>query len=312
MKNTCLIIDKMHDSIIPLLKDIGITPDYRPDIQREEILEIIGYYEGIIVRSKTQIDQELIAKAISLRFVGRAGAGLDQLDEQALAKRNIHILNAPEGNRDALAEHAIGMLLSLMNKIHVADQQVRQGTWDREGNRGVELMGKTVALIGYGCMGQALARRLSSFGVSVLAYDKYRTQYGDNYAQEATMDMIYETADVLSLHVPLTPETLFFIDSSYLNRFKKDIFLLNTARGKVIKIKTLANAIESGKIKGAALDVLENEKLDRFSEAQKDYFDKLAQSDRVIFTPHVAGWTYESYQKINQVLAEKIKALKLA
>lgn len=311
MKNYCLIIDQMHESIIPMLKDIGMIPDYRPDIQREEILQIISQYEGIIVRSKTEIDQELIGKATNLRFVGRAGAGLDQLDEQALAQRNIKILNAPEGNRDALAEHATGMLLALMNKIHTADQQIRQGFWDREGNRGVELMGKTVALIGYGYMGQAFARRLSGFGVKVLAYDKYKTKYGDAYAKEATMDMIYQSADILSLHVPLTPETLFFIDNIYLNRFQKNIFLLNTARGKVITLKTLAEAIERGKIRGAALDVLENEKLHRLSEEQKIYFEKLTQSDRVIFTPHVAGWTFESYQKINQVLIEKIKALNL-
>lgn len=312
MKNYCLIIDKMHESIIPMLKGIGVIPDYRPDIQRKEILEIINHYEGIIVRSKTHIDQELIDKAINLRFVGRAGAGLDQLDEQALTKRNITILNAPEGNRDALAEHALGMLLCLMNKIHMADQQIRRGIWDREGNRGVELMGKTVGMIGYGYMGQAFARRLSSFGVNILAYDKYRKHYGDDHAREATMDEIYDTVDILSFHVPLTPETLFFVDNTYLNRFRKNIFLLNTARGKVVKLKTLADAIESGKVKGAALDVLENEKLDRFSEEQKIYFDKLAQSDRVIFTPHVAGWTYESYQKINQVLIEKIKLLNLA
>lgn len=311
MKSHCLIIDKMHESIIPMLKGIGMTPDYRPAIQREEILEIISNYEGIIIRSKTHIDQQLIDKATNLRFVGRAGAGLDQLDEQALAKRNISILNAPEGNRDALAEHTIGMLLCLMNKMHMADQQIRQGIWDREGSRGVELMGKTVGLIGYGYMGQAFARRLSSFGVNVLAYDKYREDYSDQYAQEATMDEIYEAADILSLHVPLTPETLFFIDDTYLKRFSKNIFLLNTARGKIIKLKTLAQAIENGKIKGAALDVLESEKLSNLSEEQKFYFDQLAQSDRVIFTPHVAGWTYESYQKINQVLIEKIKALNL-
>ncbi len=311
MKNACLIIDKMHQSIIPMLEAIGLQPDYRPDIQRKEILESIGRYTGLIVRSKTHIDRELIAEATHLRFVGRAGAGLDQLDVEALAERNITVVNAPEGNRDALAEHAVGMLLCLMNKMHTADQQVRRHVWDREGNRGTELMGKTVGLIGYGYMGQALARRLSGFGVKVLAYDKYKADYGDTYAQEASMEQIYTDADILSLHVPLTPETLFFIDEAYLQRFRKSIILLNTARGKVIKLKTLYEALKSGKIIGAALDVLENEKLAKLSEEQATYFQQLTQSDRILFTPHVAGWTYESYEKINQILTEKIKRLNL-
>lgn len=311
MNNHCLIVDKMHESIIPMLKHIGLQPDYRPDIRRQEILDIIGNYTGLIIRSKTSVNKELIDRAANLRFVGRAGAGLDQLNEEALADRNIFMLNAPEGNRDALAEHATGMLLALMNKIHTADLQVRKGIWNREGNRGFELMGKTVALVGYGYMGQAFARRLSSFGVKVLAYDKYKKNYSDDFAQEAGMEEIYAMADILSLHVPLTPETLFFIDDNYLKRFSKNIFLLNTARGKVIRLKTLAEAIESGKILGAALDVLENEKLDSLSEVQRPFFDKLTRSERVIFTPHVAGWTFESFEKINQVLVGKIKALNL-
>lgn len=311
MNNHCLIIDKMHESIIPMLEHIGLHPHYHPDIRREEVLHIIGDYTGLIVRSKTAIDRELIDRAVHLRFVARAGAGLDQLDEKVLADRNITIINAPEGNRDALAEHATGMLLALMNKMHTADQHIRKGIWDREGNRGVELMGKTVGLIGYGYMGQAFARRLSGFGVRVLAYDKYKEKYGDAYAQEADMEALYESADILSLHVPLSSETRFLIDDNFLRHFRKNIFLLNTARGKVIKLKTLSEAIESGKIRGAALDVLENEKLNNLSEEQKLYFNRLAYSESVIFTPHVGGWTFESYEKINRVLADKIKALNL-
>lgn len=311
MKN-CLIVDKMHDSIVPLLKEIDIAPHYRPDIQRKEILEIIGDYEGLIIRSKTTVDQEMIGQAHKLEFIGRAGAGLDQLNVQLLEQRNIKIVNAPEGNRDALAEHGIGMLLCLMNKINQADQQIRNGIWDREGNRGVELMGKTVGIIGYGYMGQAFAQRLSSFGVRVLAYDKYKEHYGNEYAEEASMQQLYDEADIFSLHIPLTAETLFFIDEDYLSRFKKNIFLLNTARGKVIKLQTLHQAIENGKIRGAALDVLENEKLRQFSEEQQHYFWQLKKSDRILFTPHVAGWTFESYEKINQVLVNKLKVLNMA
>lgn len=296
---------------MPLLESIGYQADYRPDIQRDELLEIIGRYEGIIVRSKTNIDEALIAKASHLKFVARAGAGIDQVDVEALQKRNIHLLNAPEGNRDALAEHTMGMLLSLLNKIHWADQEVRQNIWDREGNRGVELMGKTVSLIGYGNMGQAFARRLSGFGVQVLAYDKYRQNYGDAYAQEAAMEQIFAQTDILSFHIPLTPETQYMADVSYLNRFQKNIYLINTARGEIIKLEVLAEMLENNKLRGAILDVLENEKLNTLNVLQKTSFHKIVQSKKVILTPHVAGWTYESYEKINQVLVSKIKLLNL-
>lgn len=307
----CLIVDKMHASIVPLLNDIGYEADYLPDITRNEVLERIGEYQGLIIRSKLQIDQELIDCAASLQFVGRAGAGLDQLDGPALRARNIHILNAPEGNRDALGEHALGMLLNLLNHISRANQQVRQGIWDREGNRGVELMGKTVGIIGYGNMGQAFALRLSGFGVKVLAYDKYRKNYSDQYAQQATMDQVFEQANILSFHVPLTKETQFLVDEPYLTRFSNPIFLINTARGKIVSLNTLVSALASGKILGAALDVLENEKLAQLTPNQRAAFDQFCQSDRVLFTPHVAGWTFESYEKINQTLIKKIKALDL-
>lgn len=308
----CLIVDKMHDSIVPLLNDIGFEADYLPTITRQEVLEQISEYDGLIVRSKLMIDRELIERATRLTFVARAGAGLDQLDEIALNERDISILNAPEGNRDALAEHTIGMLLNLFNHISVADRQIREGKWDREGNRGIELMGKTVGLIGYGFMGQAFAQRLSGFGVTVLAYDKYKQNYSDAFAREASMEELYSQADILSLHVPLTEETQFLVDENYLSRFDKNIFLVNTARGKVIRLKSLVDALESGKVRGAALDVLENEKINSLTEEQQNSFNYLRQSERVVFTPHVAGWTFESYEKINLTLVRKIKALNLA
>ena len=305
----CLIIDDLHGCIIPLLEEVGYAVDYRPGLSRLEVLSCIADYEGLIVRSKLAVDQELIGAAPNLRFVGRAGAGLDQLDVDALTARNIAILNAPEGNRDALAEHLVGMLLSLLNHIHRADQQVRAGTWDREGNRGVELMGKTVGLVGYGYMGQAFAQRLSGFGVTVLAYDKYRKDYSDRYATEVTMDGLCERAEVLSFHVPLTEETHHLVDELYLDRFQKDIYLLNSARGKIMTLATLADAIARGKVRGAALDVLESEPPAKMPPEQRHYFDKLSQSGRVLFTPHVGGWTHESYEKISRVLAQKIVAL---
>ena len=305
----CLIVDRMHECIIPLLEKAQYHVDYRPGLSRDEVLAVVAEYEGLIVRSKLAIDQELIERATALRFVGRAGAGLDQLDMDALTARGITVLNAPEGNRDALAEHMVGMLLGLLNKIYQADRQVRSGVWDREGNRGIELMGKTVGIIGYGYMGRAFARRLSGFGVNVLAYDKYKQQYGDAYAAEASMDMLYEQADIISFHVPLTEETRNMVDNAYLNQFKKDVFLLNSARGKIATLKTLAEALQQGKLRGAALDVLENEQLSTLTDLQRQYFRELSQSDRVLLTPHVAGWTYESYEKISRVLAQKIEAL---
>ncbi len=305
----CLIIDDLHGCIIPLLKGVGYAVDYRPGLSRPEVLNCIAEYEGLIVRSKLAVDQELIDAAPNLRFVGRAGAGLDQLDVEALTARGIAILNAPEGNRDALAEHLVGMLLCLLNHIHRADRQVRAGEWDREGNRGVELMGKTVGLVGYGYMGQAFAQRLSGFGVTVLAYDKYRKDYSDRYATQATMNELHERAEVLSFHVPLTEETHHLVNKSYLDRFQKDIYLLNSARGKIMTLATLAEAIAGGKVRGAALDVLESEPPARMPAEQRHYFDRLSQSGRVLFTPHVGGWTHESYEKISRVLARKIIAL---
>lgn len=305
----CLIIDKMHESIVPMLEALGFQVDYKPDIKRKEILESIPEYHGLVVRSKTAIDEELIAKAVQLKFVARAGAGIDQLDVGSLERSNITIVNAPEGNRDALAEHSIGMLLSLFNKIHLADRQVRNGIWDREGNRGVELKAKTVGLIGFGYMGRAFAERLTSFGCNIIAYDKYLENYGTSTVKEASLEEIWENADVLSLHVPLTPETKAMVNDAFIHKFKKPFYFVNTARGEVAPFSSIHNALSSGKILGAALDVLENEKLDQLSVDQKHYFDAIAKSEKVILTPHVAGWTFESYEKINQVLAEKIKEL---
>lgn len=304
-----LIIDDMHESITSLLTGIGLESDYKPDISKEELLSIIGNYEGILVRSKVFFGKDIIEKAAKLRFIGRAGAGLDNLDVEELSRRNIKLLNAPEGNRDAVGEQAIGMLLCLMNNVLRADREVRQQTWDREGNRGYELMGKTVGIIGYGYMGKAFARRLASFGCRVLAYDKYKKEYGDEFAKAATMEELQKEADILSLHIPLTSETKFMVSEEYLNAFKKPFWFINTARGEIVKIVEIAKAIQSGKIRGAALDVLENEKIKNLTPEQQEAFDYLKTSDKVLLTPHVAGWTFESYRKINETLVDKIKQI---
>jgi D-3-phosphoglycerate dehydrogenase len=301
-----LVIDLMHESLLPLLAAKGLSADYRPGIKREEVYDAVGDYEGLVVRSKITIDEALLQRATRLRFIARAGAGMDQIDVEACRKRNITLFNAPEGNRVAVAEHALGMLLCLFNKLHLADRQVRGGTWDREGNRGVELMGKTVGIIGYGNTGREFARRVGAFGCPVLAYDKYQQDYGDAFAEASSLEAIFEQADVLSLHVPLTTETLGWVDEAFLGRFHKSIYLVNTARGEIVPLAGLVAALKSGKVHGACLDVLENEKLATLNPDQRVAFDALAASDRVLLTPHVAGWTHESYHKINLVLVEKM------
>lgn len=304
-----LIIDKMHDSIVPMLESCGFKANYSPSISREEIISILPEYHGLVVRSKTNIDQELLAFSDQLEFVARAGAGIDKLDVEELEQRNISIVNAPEGNRDALAEHAMGMLLSLMNKIYLADEEVRNWIWDRERNRGFEIMGKTVGIIGYGYMGQAFAKRLVGFGCEVLAYDKYKLDYGDDFAKKSTLDEIFDKSHVLSIHTPLTEETRGMVDDDFISKFKRDIVLMNTARGEIIPINTIVNGLDSGKIIGAALDVLENEKIAKLTDAERVQYKALFSNDKVLLTPHVAGWTYESYVKINEVLVTKIKLL---
>lgn len=296
----------MHPSIIPLLENEGFRVDYRPEISRPEIEVIIHQYHGLIIRSKTTMDRPLLEKASQLRFIGRAGAGLDKIDVDYLEGRNIPLYNAPEGNRDAVAEHAIGMLLALFNHIPRADRQVREKIWNREQNRGEELSGKTVGIFGYGHMGQTFAKKLRGFDVKVLAYDKYKSGFGSEFVEESSFERVQEESDILSVHVPLTSETRNFFTLDVINAFKKPFYLINTARGEVISFETLNEALESGKLKGALLDVLEKEKLDKLEPSQEKAFQRLAQKTNVLFSPHVAGWTFQSYEKINKVLVGKL------
>ncbi|MGY6743027.1 MAG: 2-hydroxyacid dehydrogenase [Cecembia sp.] len=302
-----LIIDEMHLSIIPLLEREGFMVDYRPEIQRTEILELIPDYVGLLIRSKTPINRELLLRAKSLKFIGRAGAGLDKIDLEYLDQNNIKLFHAAEGNMDAVGEHAIGGLLALFNHINKADQEVRRGVWKREENRGEELKGKTVGIIGYGNMGSAFAKKLLGFEVNILAYDKYKSHFGNGVIKEVALEDIFAEADVLSLHVPLTEETNNLLTMDFLKCFKKPIYLINTARGEIVSFATLNQALDSGIIKGAVLDVLENEKFKTFSPEQQLEFDLLAKRENVIFSPHIAGWTFQSYERINQVLVQKIK-----
>lgn len=308
-----LIADDLHANIFPMLAELGFEVNYQPDIKRAEILEIIQDYEGLLIRSKTKIDRDFLSFCTKLEFIGRAGAGLDLIDLQAVTEKNIKVFAANEGNSDAVAEHTIGMILMLFNKLNFADADVRQGTWQREENRGIELCGMTVGIIGYGNMGKALSQRLIGFGVRTLAFDTDVKKLTDEtfFAQRASMQDIFDEADVISIHVPLTEQTRMMVNDNFINQFKKNFFFINTSRGEVASTKAILNGLHSGKIRGACLDVLENEKLAQLTPEQTLVYHQLFQQKNVILTPHIAGWTVESYRKINEVLVAKLKVLEI-
>ena len=305
-----IIIDQMHPSLIPGLESLGFEVSYQPEITRGQLWQIISKFQGLIVRSKTSIDHELISQASNLKFVARAGAGVDNLDESTLRLRGIHILNAPEGNRDSLAEHLMGMLLSTLHQIHRSHQALSNGRWDREAFRGNELGGKTVGIIGCGNMGTAFAKRLSSFGCKVLGYDKYIQTHQSTYYHPVPLETLFGKCDIVSLHVPLTNETKGFYNYSFFSRFEHPIMLLNSARGEILPLHDLVQSMREGKIWAAALDVFENEPFVQSSINQSDTYEYLVNNPAVIMSPHVAGWSHESYLRINQVLLRKIEILK--
>lgn len=310
-RRKCLVVDPMHESLFPLLEGIGWDADYFPGIDRMEIRQRSAGYDGLIVRSKTKVDEDLLGNSPTIKVVARAGAGMDNLDIRFLESKKIHVIHAAEGNRDAVGEFATGLLISLLRNITGSNNEVKEFLWRREENRGYEIMGKTIGLIGYGNMGQAFAKRLSGFGCKVLAYDKYKSRFSDTFCHEALMPEIFEEADILSLHIPLTPETRGMVNNAYLKQFRKNIVLINTARGEIVSLGDLAEAVAAGKVLGAALDVLENEKLNTMTDLQLQSFKYLSGHTNVIFTPHIAGWTFESHEKINVVLVNKLKALLL-
>lgn len=303
----CLIIDDMHPALFPFLEEAGLTIDYRPEMESTEIVQIVGEYEGIVVRGKLRLDKSFFEKATKLKFVARAGSGKDNIDEIEAERLGIALLNAPEGNRDAVAEHAIGMLLNLLNNIKIADQEVRSGIWKREPNRGNELGFKKVGIIGYGNTGRAISKRLASFGCEILAYDTNPEQVPEVGSRLVDMETIFAEAEILSLHIPLNEQNKHLVTKDFFARFAKPIWFLNTARGELVKTEDLIAALKTGKVLGAGLDVLENEKLDKYSEQEKAQLAELASFPHVIFSPHIAGWTHESYRKISEVLGQKIK-----
>ena len=304
-----LFIDSNHNLLHETLEKAGHVCDLNYAWTKDEIINNIHLYDGIVIRSKIKITKEIIDKAVKLKFIARAGAGMENIDIVYAESKGIKCLHAPEGNRDAVGEHAIGMLLSLFNNLCRSNKEVREGKWLREENRGIELSEKTIGIIGYGNMGSAFAERLKGFGVKVLVYDKYKKNFGNEFIIETSLEEIFELADVLSLHTPLTDETNYLINDAFINSFKKNIYIINTARGKCLNSEDLTKNIKSGKVLGACLDVLEYEmlsfeKLD--SSSLPEAFQYLSQSEKVIFSPHIAGWTHESNKKIAKVLAEKI------
>ncbi len=309
MKGKILFVDNTHDLLIKELTTLGYQCDYFPTFKRDDYLNIIHEYIGVVIRSGIVLDKVMLDKAINLKFIGRVGAGMESIDVHYAENLGIACLNSPEGNRDALAEHALGMLLTLFNNIKRADADVRKGIWEREKNRGVEIKGKTIGIIGYGNMGSAFAKRLKGFDANVIAYDKYKFNYSDEYVKEVTLETLFLEADILSFHVPLTDETHYMFDDAFINKFKHDFYLINTARGKVVNTDSLVKALISGKIKGACLDVLEYEKFS-FEEIDSntlpESYQYLIKADNVILTPHIAGWTVESKYKLAKVLLDKI------
>ncbi len=304
-----LLIDTVHPAINELLRKKGVLCELDNTSKKEEILSKIQNYIGIVIRSRFKIEKDFLDKAKHLKFIARAGAGMENIDVPYAESLGIKCIHAPEGNRDAVGEHALGMLLMLFNNLKRADAEVRKGVWKREENRGHELKGKSVGIIGYGNMGSAFAQRLKGFEVEVLAYDKYKQDFGNEFVKEATLEEIFEKSDVLSLHIPLTDETTYMVNAKFLNSFKKPIYIINTARGKVLNTADLVDAVENKKVLGACLDVLEYESVS-FENINADSFPEpfkyLIKSDKVILSPHIAGWTFESHKKISEILAQKI------
>ena len=312
-----LHLDTNHPLLINQLNDLGFHNDEDYNASKSEIEAKISEYDGMIIRSRFTIDKQFLDAASNLKFIGRVGAGLENIDCEYAEKKGVYLISAPEGNRNAVGEHSLAMLLSLFNKLNKADLEVRNGKWLREDNRGLELDGKTVGLIGYGNMGKAFAKKLRGFDVDVLCYD-IKENVGDKNAKQVSLKEFQEKVDVVSLHTPQTPLTLKMINSHFINPFKKPFWLLNTARGKSVVTEDLVNALKSKKILGAGLDVLEYEKASFENLFKKDVtssavempepFKYLIKANNVILTPHVAGWTVESKEKLAQTIVDKIKA----
>ena len=306
-----IFIDTVHPILKERLEAKGIRCIMHHKTSPEELIQLINHYDGIVIRSRIPMNKQFLSRATQLKFIARSGAGLENIDLDYCKSRGIVCFNSPEGNRDAVGEQAIGMLLSLFNNLIRSDREVRSGEWNREANRGVELSGKTVGIIGYGNMGSALAKKLTGFNCRILAYDKYKSGFGNELVEESTPETIKANADIISLHLPLTPETHYYINRTFINSVKNSFYLINTARGLNVNTEDLVEAMKNGRIKGACLDVIEYEDTSFESHDAKTFpepWKYLTASDQCILSPHIAGWTTESYYKLSDVLADKIIA----
>lgn len=308
MKNV-LFLDTVH----PILEERLAANNYNcidaTQLSLEAIQPLLNDAFGLVIRSRFAMNAEFLKNAPNLKFIARSGAGMENIDESYCAENDIQLFNAPEGNRNAVGEHVLGMLLALFNQLVKSDSEVRKGIWDREGNRGIELDGKTVGIIGYGNNGGAFAKKLRGFDVKVLAYDKYKSGFGNQFIQESSLEDIFNNADAVSFHIPQNEETLFMANDQFFSNFKKNIYLINLSRGKIVQTSALVKALKNGKVLGACLDVLEYEKssFESFFEQEiPEDFKYILESDKTILSPHVGGWTHESYYKLSDALADKI------
>jgi len=333
-----LFIDSTHPVLKEELAEMNYICDDMSSFPDKTFEELLPEYHGVVIRSKVNLSKATLVTAKKLKFIARAGAGMESIDVEYAENQGIACIKAPEGNKDSVADHALGMILTLFKKLNIADSEVKRGLWHREPNRGIELTGKTVGIIGCGFTGGEVAKRLSGFDVTVLGYDKYKSDFSSSHITETTLEQIYEEADIVSLHLPLTDETEFMVNDAFFQKFTKNIFLINTSRGKVVKTEDLVDNLKTGKVLGACLDVLEYESasferlkgLGMWTNNRGRDINKLGawlmkkglwkyrhpvqylvKSDKVILTPHIAGWSHESYKKISMILADRIRELNL-
>jgi D-3-phosphoglycerate dehydrogenase / 2-oxoglutarate reductase len=334
MVKRVLVTDDVHEVLIEGLKNLGFEMDYQPNITNEAVHRIIGDYEGLIINSKIMVDKALLDDGVRLRFVGRVGSGMEIVDKVYAAEKGVAVLSSPEGNRNAVAEHALGMLLALSNNLIRSNNEVKAFDWQREKNRGFELMGRTIGIVGFGNTGSSFASKLIGLGMRILVYDKYLPtgyiktwketfkgkfpilgsewtdeNWGFSTIQEVDFQTLTHDAEIISFHLPLTQEVKHLANKAFFNQCEKEIILLNTSRGQVVKTEDLIDAMETGKVKAAALDVFENEKTSTYTEGERAIYQQLYAFENVIVTPHIAGWTHESKERLARVLLKRIEAI---